>query len=68
MLELQTFSLTHVHDGERYVMEEQHHHDAAEHDPEQGWRAGMRIFRCTSCAEEVVVSPSGHDTPDPDPA
>lgn len=36
------------------MVEAQAHHDAAAHDAERGWRFG-RIFRCTSCDEEVAV-------------
>jgi hypothetical protein len=31
------------------------HHDAADHDPERDW-ATARIYACTSCDEQVMVS------------
>ena len=30
-------------------------HDAAEHDPERSWAKG-RIYACTSCDEQILVS------------
>jgi len=36
-------------------------HDASEHDPERQWARG-RIFRCTTCEDEIRVV-----LPDPSP-
>ncbi len=42
-------------DGSWSPMEESPaHHDAAAHDAERTWGRG-RIFRCTRCAEEILV-------------
>jgi hypothetical protein len=38
------------------MIEEQNHHDAAEHDPERSWGKG-RVFRCTKCDEGVLIEP-----------
>jgi hypothetical protein len=55
MIDYRTMELLHVHGGERVPMTERSHHDPADHDPERTWRDGARIFRCTTCDEEVVV-------------
>jgi len=64
MFDYRTLQLMHVHGGTHVPMVERSHHDAAEHDPERNWRAGSRIFRCTTCEDEVVVLPAGHDAPE----
>lgn len=61
-------TMLHLHGDERHPMVERGHDDAAAHDPERGWRERARIFRCTSCADEVVVIAPGHDTPEAKPA
>jgi hypothetical protein len=38
------------------MVEDRPPHDAAELDPERGWRNG-RLFRCTSCDESVMIVP-----------
>jgi hypothetical protein len=63
MLNVQTIQLMHVHGGEQVPMVDRTHHDPADHDPEQTWREGARIFRCTTCDEEVVVLPPDNDDP-----
>ena len=40
------------------------HHDPADHDPERDWSL-RRIFRCTSCARTLIVTP-GEGGPAPD--
>ena len=35
---------------------ERGHHDAAAHDPESDWSKGRRLYRCTTCDEEVLIS------------
>jgi len=38
------------------------HHSPTDHDPERDWASGT-IYRCTTCDEEVLVSPledAGH--------
>ncbi len=57
-------TLMHLHGDERHPMTERGHDNAAAHDPERGWRQGARIFRCTRCADEVVVMAPGQDKPD----
>jgi len=63
MLDYKTIQLMHVHDDERVPMVERSHHDAADHDPERRWGVGARIFRCTSCHDEIVLMPPGRDEP-----
>jgi hypothetical protein len=67
MFDYQTVKLMHSHGDERFPMTESSHHDAAEHDPERGWRPGARFFRCTGCHEEIVVESPEHDVPDAEP-
>jgi hypothetical protein len=58
MYDYQTIKLLHRHSDENWVpMTEGSHHDAAAHDPERGWLRGARIFRCTSCDEEIAIEP-----------
>lgn len=40
------------------------HHDPADHDPERDWAQG-RIYACTSCDEQVMVSTADEDEPKP---
>ena len=54
MLNDVSFRLMHRHGNEYVPMVE---HGAPDHDPEKGWVRGARIFRCTSCEEEVVLIP-----------
>lgn len=54
MLNNVSFRLMHRHGDDYVPMVE---HDAADHDPEKGWLRGARIFRCTTCEEEVVLVP-----------
>lgn len=61
MLDYWTMELMHLHGGERVPMVERSHHDAADHDPEQTWLDRAKIFRCTTCDEEVMVLPRGRD-------
>jgi hypothetical protein len=58
MFELQAARLLHNHgDGKYADMVESRDHDSADHDPERSWLRGARIFRCTSCADEIVLVP-----------
>jgi hypothetical protein len=68
VIDYQTLKLMHLHGDERFPMHEASHHDAADHDPERGWVRGARIFRCTSCDEEVAVMPPGDEVSDKKPA
>jgi len=68
MFNYETIRLMHLHGEERFPMQERSHHDAADHDPERGWRTGARIFRCTACADEIVVMPPAADIPDTETA
>jgi hypothetical protein len=52
------YRIEHRHEdgGWAPMIEEQDHHDAAEHDPERSWGKG-RLFRCTKCDEGVLIEP-----------
>ena len=56
MFDYRTVQLMHLHGDERIPMHERPR-DAADDDPGRGWVKGERIFRCSSCDEEVVVLP-----------
>ncbi|MEW5990491.1 MAG: hypothetical protein AB1736_03980 [Chloroflexota bacterium] len=58
-----TFKLPHPHGDQRVPMHEGSHHDVAAHDPERDWVGGARVFRCTSCDEEVIVVPADAAAP-----
>jgi hypothetical protein len=61
---LTTYRIEHRHSdgGWGEMVEDRTHHDAAEHDPERGWRDGIR-FKCSTCDESVLVRPEGPDLP-----
>ena len=56
------YRLTHQHTDGTWGEFEEVEHDSAAHDPERWWSIG-RVFRCTSCDEQVVVVPQGEDKP-----
>lgn len=60
MLNFQAMRLLHRHGENDYVPMIEH--GAAEHDPERellrGELRGARVFRCSTCAEEVLVMPA----------
>ena len=59
MFDYQTVKLLHHHGQDNWVpMAESSDHDAATHDPERQWLSGARIFRCTTCDEEIVMTPA----------
>ena len=57
------FKLMHRHGSGFEEMIEERAHDAADHDPERSWR-GARIFRCKTCAEEVMFVPPAEESGD----
>jgi hypothetical protein len=59
MFDYQTVKLLHRHSDADWVpMQEGGDHDAASHDPERSWLRGARIFRCTTCDEQIAVVPA----------
>lgn len=59
MFDYQTVKLLHRHSDADWVpMQEGGDHDAAAHDPERSWLRGARIFRCTTCDEQIAVVPA----------
>lgn len=59
--EIERALLEHHHGGDEWHrMEEVTPHDAAQHDPERSWGRG-RIFRCTTCEDEIRIS-AGDDS------
>ena len=65
MFQLQAAQLLHNHGDGNYVdMVESRDHDTADHDPERSWLRGARIFKCSSCADEVVLVPPTDDPGD----
>jgi hypothetical protein len=32
-------------------------HSVTSHDPERAWMRGARIFRCSSCDEQIAIAP-----------
>lgn len=68
MFEMQGgFRVMHWHGGDDWVpMTEGAGHDVASHDPERAWVKGARIFRCTSCEEEIAIMPDETQRADAD--
>lgn len=65
LLQLQ-YRVEHEHaDGSwSELAEDRSHHDPSAHDPERDWSL-RRIFRCSSCAETVALTPrDGAGPPD----
>lgn len=61
MINFQALRLMHRHDGHDYSPMSERDHDAADHDPEQSWIKGARIFKCDTCSDEVIVIPPGEE-------
>ena len=57
MIDYRNLTLMRFHDAEPVEMAETQapHHDAAAHDVERGIDWYRRVFRCTTCNEEVIV-------------
>jgi hypothetical protein len=47
----------HWHGGDSWVPMSETEHDVASHDPERAWLRGARIFRCSSCEEQIAIAP-----------
>jgi hypothetical protein len=63
MFDFQTIKLLHRHGNDDLVpMSEASEHGSVAHDPERTWLRGARIFRCTTCDEEVVMTPAAEPT------
>ena len=64
MLNFQAMRLLHRHGENDYVAMAEHGVD--DHDPERdlmrGELRGARVFRCTTCPEEVLVIPAAEGT------
>ena len=55
MFDYQTIKLLHRHGDDEWVPMEGLEHSSAAHDPERAWLRGARIFKCTTCEEQVAV-------------
>jgi hypothetical protein len=55
MLNDVSFRLMHRHGENDYVPMVEH--TSTDHDIERGWLRGARIFRCTTCEEEIILVP-----------
>jgi hypothetical protein len=62
MFDYQTVKLLHRHgsdDWAPYTESSASEHTSSAHDPERSWlKRGARIFKCTQCADEVMVVPA----------
>ncbi len=63
MLELQGMKLMHWHGGKDWVemIETGGDHTVAAHDMERSWLKGGKIYRCSSCEEQIAVVPQSAD-------
>ncbi|HUQ43394.1 MAG TPA: hypothetical protein VM451_03150 [Candidatus Limnocylindria bacterium] len=61
MFDYQTVKLLHRHGSDDWApYSEGSEHDSASRDVERSWlKQGARIFKCSSCADEVMVMPAG---------
>jgi len=64
MFDYQTVKLLHHHGNDDWVPMAEVEHGSAAHDPERAWLRGGRIYRCTSCEEEVVITEPPDARPD----
>jgi hypothetical protein len=64
MLNFQAIKLLHNHGNGEYIDMVERDHGAADHDPERAWLRGARIFKCRTCAEEVVLVPPSEEPGD----
>lgn len=55
------FRVMHWHGGDSWVPMTEGEHDVARHDPERGWLKGARIFKCSTCDEQIAIAPEGQD-------
>src|SRR5262245_25856825 len=51
----------HWHGGDKWLPMAQVDHDVASHDPERAWLKGARLFKCTSCEEQIAIAPDDPD-------
>jgi hypothetical protein len=47
----------HWHGGDDWVPMTEGEHSVTSHDPERAWMRGARIFRCSSCDEQIAIAP-----------
>jgi hypothetical protein len=63
MWDYQTVKLLHRHANDDWVPMTESEHDPAGRDPERAWLHGARLFRCTSCDEEIVITAPAETPP-----
>jgi hypothetical protein len=56
MWDYQTVKLLHRHSNEDWVPMVESEHDPAGRDPERAWLHGARLYKCTSCDEQIVIT------------
>jgi hypothetical protein len=66
MYDFQTIKLMHRHGADDYApMVETSEHGPEAHDPERAWLRGARIFKCSKCEDEILVTPPGESSDHP---
>jgi hypothetical protein len=70
MLDFQAVRLLHRHgNGEYASMVERSEASVETNDPERQWIKGTRIFKCSTCPEEIVIQPvAAHNGEGPNPS
>ena len=62
----------HWHGGDDWLPMTEGDHAVTSHDPERAWIRGARIFKCSSCEEQIAIAPGSPredgDPEDPHPA
>ena len=61
MIDYSQYKILHQHGNDWVELKPVGHPNPASGDPERTWGRGATLFRCTKCAEEVVVASSEED-------
>ena len=65
MFDYKTVKLLHHHGNDDWVpMLEETEHGSAAHDMERAWLRGGRLYKCTTCEEEIVITEPPDARPD----
>jgi hypothetical protein len=51
------FRVMHWHGGDDWEPMTEGEHSVTSHDPERAWMRGARIFKCSSCSEQIAIAP-----------
>ena len=63
MFDYETVKLLHRHGNDEWVPMAESEHGSAAHDPERAWLRGARLYKCTSCEEEILITAPPDERP-----